>query len=106
MASPVHSRSRPSAPSYGASPIRKGHCHAIEDFNQAIALKPRHGAAFNNRAWAWSEKCEYDKAIEDANQCLRIIPEDMETLHQCLELYKAKKPYREEVKKDQMKKPS
>ena len=48
---------------------------AIEDFTNAIKLKPDYAEAYNNRGNAWSEKGEYDKAIEDYTKAIALKPD-------------------------------
>jgi lipoprotein NlpI len=47
---------------------------AIEDYNQAIQLRPDYAAAFNNRGNAHTGKHEYDRAILDFSEAIRIKP--------------------------------
>lgn len=48
---------------------------AIEDYNEAIRLRPDYADAFNNRGNAYGRKGKYDRAIEDYNQAVRLKPD-------------------------------
>jgi len=45
---------------------------AILEFNQAIALDPQYGDAFNNRGVAYTYVGEYDKAIADFSKAIEL----------------------------------
>jgi tetratricopeptide (TPR) repeat protein len=45
---------------------------AIEKFNQAIAKDPKERSAYNNRGLAYTDKKEFQKAIADFNEVLRL----------------------------------
>jgi tetratricopeptide (TPR) repeat protein len=47
---------------------------AIQQFNQALKLKPSLAGAFYGRGTAYWHKGEYDRAIEDYDQALRLNP--------------------------------
>jgi tetratricopeptide (TPR) repeat protein len=47
---------------------------AIEDYNEAIRLNPRHANGFSNRGVAFTQKGEYDRAIESFNDAIRLDP--------------------------------
>jgi tetratricopeptide (TPR) repeat protein len=49
---------------------------AIEDYTDVIRLVPDLADAYNNRAWiyAWYLKTNFDQAIADANQALKLKP--------------------------------
>jgi lipoprotein NlpI len=49
---------------------------AIQDYGQAIQLKPDYAMAFYNRGNAYASKGEYDRAIQDLNQEIRLRPDD------------------------------
>ena len=46
---------------------KKASDKAIQDFSEAIRLKPTDGAAYIDRARAWENKGNLDKAAEDCN---------------------------------------
>ncbi len=48
---------------------------AIQDYDQAIELKPDHALAFNNRGFAYHEKGEYDRAIADYDRAIQLNPD-------------------------------
>jgi len=48
---------------------------AINYFTQAIQLNPNHGDAYLFRALEYKGKGDYDKAIADYNELVRIAPE-------------------------------
>ena len=45
---------------------------AIEEFNAAIKLDPKHVVAYFNRGLVWEKKGEPDKAIKDYDQVIRL----------------------------------
>ncbi|MCR4336527.1 MAG: tetratricopeptide repeat protein [Candidatus Omnitrophica bacterium] len=46
---------------------------AIEQYSKAIAINP-HPNFYNNRCFAWNNKMELDKALEDCNTALSLDP--------------------------------
>jgi len=48
---------------------------AIEDYNEAIRLKPNYANAYNNRGKAYFDNREDDQAIQDYNQAIRLKPD-------------------------------
>jgi TonB family protein len=63
---------------------------AIADSTQAIALKPELAAAFKCRAFAYSQKKQFDLAIADYDQVLRISPIDRSSMMARRATYDAK----------------
>src|SRR5215475_10165435 len=50
---------------------------AIQDFDEAIRLKPNDAIAFYNRGRAYAAgKGQYDRAIQDFDQAIRLKPND------------------------------
>ena len=49
---------------------------AIEDFNNAIRLKPDNAAAYNSRGAIFIKFGQYQMAIEDLNNTIRLKPDD------------------------------
>ena len=47
---------------------------AIDYFTRRIHANPKDAFALSMRADAWSEKKEYDKALADYNECIRLSP--------------------------------
>lgn len=47
---------------------------AIEDFNAAVAIKPDHAEAINNRANVYVAIGQYEQALRDFNYALRLKP--------------------------------
>jgi tetratricopeptide (TPR) repeat protein len=47
---------------------------AIADFTKAIELKPDDPVGYENRGWAYEEKGELDKAIENYRQATKLDP--------------------------------
>jgi tetratricopeptide (TPR) repeat protein len=67
--------------SQGNAHYQKGNIdQAIEDWNDALNIKPDYVWAYNNRAGAYARKSEWDKAINDCNEALRLMPD-------CAEFY-------------------
>jgi lipoprotein NlpI len=48
---------------------------AIQDYDQAIRLKPDFAGAYNNRGNAYSGKGEYDRAIQSFEQAIQLKPD-------------------------------
>lgn len=49
---------------------------AVQDYDQAIRLKPDYAAAFTNRGVAYDTMYQYDRAIQDHDQAIRLKPDD------------------------------
>jgi tetratricopeptide (TPR) repeat protein len=49
---------------------------AIADYDKAIGLNPKNGAAFNNRAATLASLRQYDRAIKDYDEAIRLDPEN------------------------------
>lgn len=49
---------------------------AIQDYDQALRLKPDYAEAFNNRGIAYWKKGQFDRAIQDYDQAIRLKPDD------------------------------
>jgi len=45
---------------------------AISDFSKALELNPEYTVAYNNRGLAWADKGNYNRAVSDFNNYLRI----------------------------------
>src|SRR5271157_2830555 len=57
----------------------KGDYHrAIQDFDQAIRLKPDYAQPFNNRGLSYAHQAEFDRAIRDYNEAIRLKPDNPE----------------------------
>ncbi|HWD27931.1 MAG TPA: tetratricopeptide repeat protein [Rhizomicrobium sp.] len=54
---------------------------AMADFNAAIKLKPKLGAAYRNRAVEWHRKGDYAAAVADYDEALRLDPSDVYALY-------------------------
>ena len=48
---------------------------AIEDFNNAIRLKPDYAYTYNNRGIVYGELSQYQRAIEDFNTAIGLKPD-------------------------------
>jgi tetratricopeptide (TPR) repeat protein len=48
---------------------------AIEDFNQAILLKPYYANAYHSRGTAYAELGQYKRALENFNEAIRLKPD-------------------------------
>jgi len=53
---------------------------AIQDFDQAIRLKPDNSKIFSIRGLAYERKGDHDRAIQDYDQAIRLKPDDSNTL--------------------------
>jgi tetratricopeptide (TPR) repeat protein len=49
---------------------------ATEFFTSRIRAKPRDAFSYFMRAWIWQDKKEYDKAIADYTEAIRLDPND------------------------------
>src|SRR5213594_1394190 len=47
---------------------------AIEDYDQAIRLDPKHAIAYNDRGTAYSSRAQLDRAIQDYDHALKLEP--------------------------------
>ena len=55
---------------------------AIQDYDQAVRLKPDDAAALNNRCWARAVANKaLETALSDCNESLRLRPDDAGTMH-------------------------
>jgi tetratricopeptide (TPR) repeat protein len=45
---------------------------AINDYSEAIRLKPDYADAYNSRGWVFFEKAEYDEAINNFTEAIRL----------------------------------
>jgi tetratricopeptide (TPR) repeat protein len=66
---------------------------AIEDFNEAIRLRPQSPTTFNNRAVAYRNKGDLDHALADYNEAIRLNPNYIAALYNRGLLFDAKKEY-------------
>ena len=48
---------------------------AIEDYDEAVALKPDYAEAYNNRGIAYGEKGEHAWAIQDYDEAIALKPD-------------------------------
>ena len=64
--------------------MKGGRDEAIKDQTEAIRSEPDCANAWNNRGNAWLEKGEYDKAVADLEEAIRLGP-DNEDCHQIRE---------------------
>ncbi|MBI3199851.1 MAG: tetratricopeptide repeat protein, partial [Rhodospirillales bacterium] len=54
---------------------------AIDDYGQAIRLRPDLAGAYNNRGLAWRLKGDDERALGDFDQALRLDPDDVDALY-------------------------
>jgi lipoprotein NlpI len=66
---------------------------AIEDYDQAIRLNPKHPDAFSNRGVAYARKGDYDRAIENYNEAIRLNPKHAGALYGRGNAYRRKGDY-------------
>jgi lipoprotein NlpI len=60
----------------GNAYVRKGdNDRAIQDFDQAIHLRPDYALAFYNRGVAYAKNKDYDRAIQEYDQAIRLKPD-------------------------------
>ena len=50
--------------------------NAIRSYNEAISFSNRYIDAYRNRAHAYFQLKEYEQAIENFNECIRLQPEE------------------------------
>src|ERR1700739_1500897 len=55
--------------------IKGDYDRAIEEYDQAIRLRPDYANAFAHRGSAYSYKGDYDRAIEDQDEAIRLKPD-------------------------------
>jgi lipoprotein NlpI len=48
---------------------------AMQDYDQAIRLKPDYADAFNSRGTLYADKGDLDRAVQDYNEAIRLNPE-------------------------------
>jgi lipoprotein NlpI len=53
---------------------KKDYTRAIQDYDQAIRIKPNYPEAFNNRGYAYFHKMDYDRAIQSYDQAIKLNP--------------------------------
>lgn len=54
--------------------MRDERTNAIDDFTQAIALKPNYLQAYSDRSFEYMITAQYDKAFQDANKLISLSP--------------------------------
>ena len=57
------------------------HERAIQDFNQAIQLKPDYYLAFVSRGYAYANLGQYQRVVEDYDEALRLQPDNTYALN-------------------------
>ena len=60
---------------------QKKYPQAIEDYNQAIALAPKHIQAYINRGIAYSSQGNQERAIADYDEALKIDPDNADAYY-------------------------
>jgi len=53
---------------------KRDYAHAIQDYDQAIRIKPNYPEAFNNRGYAYYHQQDYDRAIQNYDQAIKLNP--------------------------------
>ena len=54
---------------------------ALQDYNEAIRLKPDYADAFNNRGIARKAKGDLEGALQDYNEAIRLKPDFAEAFN-------------------------
>ena len=50
----------------------------IQDFSKTIKLNPNYAAAYNNLGVAYHKKGDFDKAIQNYSNVIKLQPDDAE----------------------------
>ncbi len=58
--------------------MRDERTNAIDDFTQALKLKPNYLQALANRSFGYMNIAQYDKALVDANKLVTLVPDSAE----------------------------
>jgi lipoprotein NlpI len=66
---------------------------AIDDYNEALQLNPKHANALSNRGVAYGHKGEYDLAIQSYDEALRLNPRHLNALYNRGNAYTRKGEY-------------
>src|SRR4051794_33699547 len=66
---------------------------AIQDYNRAVEIDPRHASAFNNRGVVHRKKGEYQRAIADFDQSIQINPNYAGAFGNRADTYRAMREY-------------
>src|SRR5215471_6692294 len=78
----------------GATYARKGeYDRAIESYDEAIRLNPKHADAFSNRGVAYARKGDYDRAVENYDEAIRLNPKHAAALYGRGNAYRRKGDY-------------
>ena len=54
---------------------KKEYARAIEAYNGALIGMPEEAAIYSNRSVCYLKEKEYDKALSDAETCIKLMPE-------------------------------
>lgn len=56
------------------------HYQALEDYSEAILLRPNHAWAYNNRCWSYGRLRRAEEALHDCDEALRLLPDQPEIM--------------------------
>ena len=72
---------------------KKNYAQAIQDYDQAIRIRPNYPEAFNNRGFAYYHQQDYDRAIGNYDQAVKLSPGYARAFNNRAEAYVEKQQY-------------
>ncbi|HUK41051.1 MAG TPA: tetratricopeptide repeat protein [Candidatus Acidoferrales bacterium] len=72
---------------------KKNYAQAIQDYDQAIRIRPNYPEAFNNRGYAYYHQQDYDRAINNYDQAVKLNPKYAKAFNNRAEAYVEKRQY-------------
>lgn len=76
---------------------KRDYTRAIQDYDQAIRIRPNYPEAFNNRGYVYYHKQDYDRAIENYDQALKLNPKYVKAFNNRGGAYDEKRQYEQAV---------